>query len=323
MPRCVCAVFDCSEDYVRRFSGYIKRKKGLPFVLYAFTQKEALTDFIKSRKTDLVLLGEGCAAGGSLKELSDEIISASQNTARTALLTDKRLARVSELACVERYTSMEEIISQIIEILTEIREIPSGCEAFGGSITITGIYSFGHLDEAVNFALDLAGRGPGQKKALYVNLNRFSGLETGPDGPPAASLSDIIYYYRSGSAKIRSAWLNARRRINGIDVLTAPEHMEDLDLIADKGWDGFLKRLAQISGADEVILDMAEGVRNLETAFDMCSRIYLICGGFRDRQRETQLKSFLKSSGREDLIGRIVAEDISRTQRRMKNGSAW
>ena len=300
MPRCVCAVFDHSEAYLKRLSGYIKKKTSLPFTLFAFTEREALKEFLKKRRVDLLLLPEDTDEEPELLELLNEKRTGMQ----TAVLGDKADA-ASGRQYIDKYQSAEGIISEITEILVRSGNLDGKTRAAFRRVPVIGIYSFRHSDKAVNFAIDLIRNGSGHKKALYINLTRFSGLEERLEEPQRASLSEVIYYFGSGSEKIRMAYSDARGRIADADVLTAPQNLEDLDLLED-GWEDFLNRLTDVAGAQRVILDMGEAFRDLIKGFDLCSSIYLIFDPAKDRMRLEELKAYLSECGREDLLENIT-----------------
>ena len=306
MPRCVCAVFDHSEDYVTRFSGYIKKCATLPFTLYAFTQTEALEDFLRKEKTDLLLIPDGTEK--ETLKLAGTVKKLSKADTETVILGDKRYACCS-LRYVDKYQSMEGIISEIIEILSEKEklDLPAAAKA---AAEITGIYSFGYLDRAVNFAFDLVQHSFGQKKALYINMTRFSGLEKKLDEAPQASVSDVIYCFLTKSGKLRGAYFRARGRKGNTDVILAPADPEDIRQIGKDMYSGFLDALCSVSGADHVILDLTEGFDDLLSSFDLCSRVWIICSRERDADRLAELKEYISGAGREDLLDKIQEADL-------------
>lgn len=310
MPRCVCAVLDYSEDYVKRFSGYIKKSGPLPFTLVAFTEKTALENFLKREKADLVLLPEKDPSG-DLNLMAEGFRRLSKSDTEIAVLGDKRHDQ-GTLRYLNKYQSAEGIISEIIDCLSETDKFAEMPAADIKKVDIIGIYSFGHLDKAVNFAFNLAGRGSGQKKALYINLTRFSGLEERFEEPPEASFSDIIFYFRTGSEKIRGAYHKAKGKVDSIDVLTAPDDMNDLTLIGEEDLEGFFGRIAAVSGADTVIIDIGEAFGNLTAVMDVCSRICLLYDSKKDKNRRSAFRKYIENRNREDLLGKISETDISR-----------
>ena len=302
MPRCVCAVYDRSEAYLKRFSGYIKKRSGIPFTFFSFTEREALEEFLKKRRVDLLLLPEDIDKETGLQEILGE---KEKENMQTAILGDKANA-AGKRPYVDKYQSAEGIICEITELLgLSEGDSGTGPKAFKRA-RVLGIYSFGHSDKAENLAIDLIRNGSGQEKALYLDLTRFPGLEERLGEPGEASLSEVIYYFSSGSEKIRVAYSSARGRIAGADVLTAPQNLEDLDLLEGR-WEEFLRRLEDLSGARRVILNMGEAFKDLIKGFDLCGSIYLIYDESKDTARLAKLKAYLSENGREDLL-EIITE---------------
>ena len=344
MPRCVCAVFDRNIDYINRFSGYLKKKNNLPFEFCYFTEREALEAFLEKSGADLLLLseteetsgisdasgisgsveGEGPSgvfgrSGGSLNE-EEHILKKSLDEAFIAELGKKsRIALLKEpegsgsvYPVINKYQSMEGIISVIAELLDSREDLADTAGNAVSGMEIIGIYSFGHLSKAVNFALGFLLGCPGQKRALYINLERFSGLSARFEEMPSQTLSDVIYYFMTGSGRLRACVYKAKGRIGFADVFTAPDDLEDLDTLEDGNWPAFLRSLARILETDRIIIDLGEGFRNLIKAFDLCAKVYLIVSAAEDGTRLDELRGYLEGAHRPDLFSKIMEVDTDR-----------
>lgn len=343
MPRCVCAVFDRNIDYINRFSGYLKKKNNLPFEFCYFTEREALEAFLERSGADLLLLSEteeafgdpdasGCLknlkegepsgafarGGGFLKEeehmlkksLDEAFIAEIGKKCRVALLKEPESSD-TVYPVINKYQSMEGIISAIAELLDNREDFAAAAGSAAPDMEIIGIYSFGHLSKAENFALGFLLGGPGQKRALYINLERFSGLSARFEEMPTQTLSDVIYYFMTGSGRLRACIYKAKGRIGFADVFTAPKDLEDLDSLEDGSWPDFLRSLARILETDRIIIDLGEGFRNLIKAFDLCARVYLIVSA-EDGARLDELRGYLEEAHRPDLFEKIMEVDTDR-----------
>ena len=322
MPRCVCAVFDSDIDYINRFSGYLKKKTNLPFDFCYFTEREALEDFILRNGADLLLFSgsEDMPAdsadipqlSGEYKEQADyALLSVFEKHCRVALLKEPGAAEGS-CAVINKYQSMEGIISEITQLLEDGQSRRDFVDFAASGIETIGIYSFGHSDKAVKFALGFLLGGSSQTRALYINLDRFSGLSERFDEPPAQTFSDVIYYFMTGSGKLRSSVCRAKGRIGFADVFAGPDDLEDLDILGDENWPAFLGTLSGILEADRIVLDFGEGFRNIIKAFDLCGRVYLIASSGSDSARLDELGRYLEASHRTDLFEKIMEVDTDR-----------
>ena len=330
MPVCVCAVFDSNMDYISRFSGYVRKKKKLPVEFCFFTETDALESFLKGPGADMVVFsmpdsfyGEKAAFGDEEPyAAAAEFLRRVPSGCAAAVLADPA-ENIKAPDDINKYQSAEGIISSVTEILSRKGKLSPGAVRGGTGPEITGIYSFGHSDKAVNFALNLAQGGSGHKKALYINLARFSGLKERLDEPPAASLSDVIYYFKTGSEKLRSAIFAARGRAGTADVLLSPADAEDLDLIETETWPEFLKLLAGNLEDELVVIDFGESFKNLAAAFDMCGKVYLVLDKAADGTKADELRKYLEAKKRSDLFGRLLEADIgNRAGTQLKNMAA-
>lgn len=305
MSKRVCAVLGSDSDYIRRFSGYINKRKGLPFVLFSFTEMEALEEFLRTENADLILLAED--------EDPEKTLSGAEYAKKTArnspevIILGQGDPSLGKFRLINRYQSMEAIISEITDLLNEKEKLENPPAFSSPGLEITGIFSLDGPLKAADLALDLARRFPEGRKTLYINLTRFSGLSEKFEEPVSGSFSDIIYYFKNHSEKTRSAFCAARGNIFPAQVLTGPENPEDLDLLEDEDWKDLLFSLAEFAGADELILDVSEGFKDLSLAFDLCRKIYIVCDKNTDLPRINELGKYLEKTRRQDLFEKIFA----------------
>lgn len=300
MPGFVCVLFDKNEEYVSRFLGYVKKKRNLFFELVAFTEGKLMNEFLQREKVDLLLLGE--------YELM-AYVSGTGTGFETVVLEGDEFNQEGYIH-VDKYRSMESIISDISEILKNRKaDEQSGSVSIKVKTEIFGIYSFGYAQKAEKFALRLIENG-GQKRALYINLTRFSNLKERIATAGEGSLSDIIYYYCTGSEKIRSAIKEAIGHIGFCDVILSPRDMEDIDEIDN--WPDFLQTLAEYIEAELIVLDMDEAFRNLGEAFGMCERVYLLYDREKDKCRSNELKAYLRRLQNRGFTNQIMEVDVNK-----------
>lgn len=305
MPRCVCAVFDDSIDYINRFLGYTGKKRDLLFEVSGFTKREALDEFLVREGADILLFSEDSLSKGDF----ESSLKAAEEKCEVAMLADPKTCS-EKYRCINMYQSMEDIISDVTELLKESEKLSEKRIRAFKTPEIIGIYSFGHLDEAERFALNISRGSAEQKKALYLNLNRFSGLlkNDGSEG----SMSDVIYYYKTGCGKIRGALSRALGHIGTIDVLTGPENLEDLDQLSEEDWPHFLSVLAEYFETERVVVDIGEAFRDMRWAIRMCSRIYLIADRTSDMKRISAFRRYLEGMKEPAGAKKVTEVDVSR-----------
>lgn len=306
MPRCVCAVFESSGDYVRKFSEYVKKNPSLPFCVYAFTDEGALEDFIKKNRVSLLLLPEN--KNERLNELIKRLKTDNPQNIRIAVLGDIKTAGEG-MRAINKYQHAEGIISDIVEFLENENLIEDVPFAQGKKADITGIYSFVSPRRAFKAALDLEKKRDGEKNILYISLTRFSGIDSFKDTASAPGFSDLIYYFKKNPSKMRQGFMQAKENFAGADVLKAPENTEDLELIEDE-WEEFINRLLEISADEKVIVDLTEGFRDLKKAFVLCSQIYLICERQTDKERCAEFKRYVESLESREIYEKVRVVEV-------------
>ena len=236
MKKIVLAVFDCSREYIDKFSDYIKRKKNLPFEILGFSNREALWNYVESNKIHVLLFSQEELVDDekSGEETCEQFISHS-NVGKFIYLGKQRKSK-STLRYINKYQSMETIIKELLELMEvdDSEELPQ-------SFKMMGIYSVVPGEETFQASLSLASNLAMGSSILYLSFDRFSILD--PEQTGNSSISDLIYFFKTNPKQIKEELNKAVGHYRGFDYLTAPLEQSDMEELTSTEWKEFFSRL--------------------------------------------------------------------------------
>lgn len=302
MAKKLLALFDKDLDYVNRFMAFVKGRRNLPFKIAGFSKIDALFEFVDRNRVDILLFSEdsGMEYLKELKKIS--------GIGETIILGEKRDAE-SHQKYINKYQSAEMIIEEILDSL-QLEGIEK-TDSENGDLEIITVYSPACDLRKQIFSLCIANAAAKNKSVLYINLERFSGLKYLIDTSKDISMSDIIYYYKTNTSKIREGLSSSALAVGNFDCLTAPLDMEDLEIIGDDNWKCFLNTVASLGGYDCVIVDLDEAVKKINAFFDFCERIYVpTISGLMAERRIEEFKDYLKLCDKEKNLEKIIEVDL-------------
>ncbi|MCF0228722.1 MAG: hypothetical protein HUJ76_03370 [Parasporobacterium sp.] len=263
MAKDTLAVYDPCRSYVERFLNYVRKRNDLSFDAAGFTDLNILREYLKNNRIKAVLFSGQSMSGEGDNGSNADFIFREDIESLVIYLGEQPLSenRTGEknVFFVYRYQSADGILSEIKGILNDHTEeslhIPKGFLRLGG------IYSPGEKVSHPETAALIAGElrreyGDDENiKVLYINLEQFSGMDSMMERFSGQNLSDVIYSYKTSPGKLREAIENARGRYRGMDVLSAPENMEDLHVLSGGGWPDFLAKTADAGGFLIILVD--------------------------------------------------------------------
>lgn len=301
------AVFDSSESYIQHFLKYTGQKKERWMEITGFTEPEALEEFLERKPVDLLLFSmeELVDEEEDLEEKYERFIS-HKNVKEFVYFGERRNSRC-RFRHVNKYQSMKKILAELQEIL-----LPEEAEACGFEedpehpLLLVGIYDPSREGASVRTALEIAEELSVQKETLLLDFERFPLIPIVTGVFPSGTISDLIYYYKTHSRKLKEGLEEKRQSYHSLDFLTGPEDREDMYEIPEKEWPRFIRELAGCGGYEAVVIYMGEAFSDLIFFFDSCTEVYLPSGNDEvSNQKLRLLARYIRSKGRGDLLEKL------------------
>jgi len=292
MAKAILALYDSEQGYVDRFVSYLRKKTDFPYEIKGFTEEEALREYLEFTHVRVLLYSAEYPIGKTGKDENTERFLGHRNVDDFICLGEKKKSG-SRVKHINKYQSMEKIVLDVLGLIGDERGEENGEEELQAEII--GFYSPMEWDAVRDGALQLAEDLSEDRKVLYINLERFSGLRKKLGVGTENSISDFIYFFRTNEMKFREAIQKNTAARNGFDIITGPVNMEDMNELKDKEWTVFLNRVAALGGYQAVVLDMAEAFMNLKKAFEFCRTVYVPVGtGHRAAERINEMKQYFE-----------------------------
>lgn len=300
MSNHLLAIYD-SPDYVNLFLAYLKTYKSLPFEAIGFTSSAALEEYFASGSADILLLPMDLLTDSE----STKILEWEENIKEIVYLGDSQ-DRDSRPMRLNRFRSMKMLLADLLDIYNSLTDC--GPMELSGKADIYSVYSLESIRDSAEATISLAQHISGSQPFLYINLDRFSGLEIRYDIHPEAGMSDLIYYYKTNTGMFRRTLATAICRIPGADLLGFPGSPEDLDEIAPANWNTFLQRIAAEGNYQAIFIDITDSFRDLTALFSISKIIFLHESqnpGEYSASRKKAFMDFLSGNGRNDIVEKI------------------
>ncbi|MBQ9031939.1 MAG: hypothetical protein IJ106_10895 [Parasporobacterium sp.] len=263
MAKYVLAVYDVCRDYLERFLAYTESRKHLSFRAEGFTDLSILAKQSPDKIDAVLLSPEDMISLVSLNN-TDLLTAMKMNDLIVLFLGEQhsagRLRKIleekgcgSNVRIIEKYQSMEKILAEIDEILVEKKGSP-GELPDPADLHVSGIYSpadkVSHPQAAQVLAKD-------QGRVLYINLEQFSGFSDPEDPGKDSGVTDVIYCYKNSPSKLGEVLKQKCGTLGTMDVLTGPDNMDDLEVLGEEEWPGFLKAASIAGNYQLILIDMS------------------------------------------------------------------
>ncbi|MCM1049829.1 MAG: hypothetical protein NC433_15545 [Clostridiales bacterium] len=267
MKHKIFAVCDLEETYAFRMAEYITDRISMPYTLHLFTKTEELQPFLDREEINILLIGES-----ALKQ-----IKVKPDITQTFVLYEGKLDGLqTDYKYINKYQNPEQIVSQILEQVTEFENWSDENTAQDLKMKIIGVYSPVKRCLQTTFALTMGQLLAREHKALYLNFESYSGFGRMLHRDFAADMMDMVYYFNCAKEKLSTRLPSIVQNINGLDYIPPGETNLDMQGISGDKWVELLEAIGKISNYEYLILDLTDGMNGLFELMTRCCKIYTI-----------------------------------------------
>ena len=301
--RRVMAVLDRDKEYASRLAAYLNDQERIGFRTTALSSPEALKEFRKTARVEILLLSEDLA--GKVHGLTEG--------AKAILLSDDGFVqggaqRPYGAPAVFKYLPADRIAREIMNLYAEdesrcvSRARRDQCEIFG---VYSPVNRCGKTTLALTLGLVHARRG----RTLFLTLEEFPGVFRNIQGNMAEDeedLSDVIYRYLQGAY----SWSRLKSAVHSfgpLDYIPPVRCAEDITQVSSEDLARLFRRIAEEGGYASIILDFGSFGRRAAELLDLCSRIFMpVVEDPASSLKLDSFQEFLHRSGKEELKDRLV-----------------
>ena len=183
----ILAIYDLESGYADSLMQYIHQKQNMPFKTVAFTNKNALYEYLKEHHIDILLI----SVTDMEKELEDEDIE------KIILLSNGKIfSEYIGYASIYKYQSSERIIREVLDYFVEVHNCENIVTNISQSVEIVAVYSPVKRIGQTILSLTLGQILANDFTTLYINMEEFSAFDKIFHQSYEGDLSDLMYFYK-------------------------------------------------------------------------------------------------------------------------------
>lgn len=290
MQKNVLAICDSEQEYAYRLMDALSNKADFPFEMLTFTSREKLYEGLQRQPVQVLLIARPDFSE-EMRDWAPKII----------LLWEGIVPPDTDLPGISKYSSVVRIMKKIAETTAEAGNIVPFPQT-DHPVHFLGFYTpVGRcLQTTLAFVTgQLLAR---DHRVLYLNLERFSGLETLLGRTFDADFSDLLYYLQKPVEEVLGLLYRMAEPVGGMEIVPPAFSGTDVLRMSGKEWLRLMAILRE-SRYEYVILDLSDGIQGLFEVLQNCARIYTIVreDAFAAGKLE-QYEAVLKQAGCEDVL---------------------
>ena len=263
--RPVFAICDLETDYAIRFMEYLNRR-ALPFEVQMFTSTPPLLAYGKQKHISLLLISERAMCEDVRALQVDKLV----------LLSEEREDGEEEFPTIYKYQAAAHVVREVLDCYSAQQRLADEPVHLQSSGQIIGVYGFTDPLTQRLFTLTYGQLLAEHRRVLYLNLQKYSGLQQMTEEQTGGDLSDLLYLFRTGQEGFSFRASGILGRIGALEYLPVPYYSEDIGEMSGEEWLSFFEKLQLFCGHDLLLLDLSDAVRALPTILKQCSRRLLL-----------------------------------------------
>lgn len=298
-------IADHNEAYVDKLMDFLSLEYKHRFILSAFTDDEALKDFLlKAEQVELLLI-------------SPEMITSTQicieNIPVVYLIEGKPDSSLSKYPQISKIQSGHTLVKEIIDAYAHLYPESLLSNASSEGTQIVAVYSpiggIGKTSIAVAMSIKASENG---KRTLYLNLEHISSMDIYFECKTQNSLSKLMYYFTEKNPNIayRIESICAIDPKTKVNYFSPVKSLVDLNELSDQALLSLILNLKNHGNFDLIVLDLpSELTENRVKILSIISKLVVV-GGYRPNEiskmnRFNNEVSIIESRYKIDLKSRI------------------
>lgn len=292
MQKNVLAICDSEQEYAYRLMDALSSRADFPFELLTFTSREKLYESLQRQPVQVLLIAR--------PDFSEEMKSWAP---RVILLWEGIVPPETDLPGISKYSSVVRIMKKITETAAETGTIVPFPKT-DHPVHFLGFYTPVGRCLQTTLAFVTGQVLARSHRVLYLNFERFSGLETLLGRSYETDFSDLLYHLQKPKEDVLGLLYRMAEPAGGMELVPPAFSGADVLKMNEKEWMRFMAILRE-SRYEYVILDLSDGVQELFEVLSNCARIYTIVreDAFAS-EKLAQYEAVLKQAGYGEVLNR-------------------
>lgn len=266
----ILAIFDSEERYAYGFMEFISNKSNLPFQVHVFTEPERFFAYSKQEEIECLLISE------NVYQREVEAL----NIPHIIILSESSDCLNKSLLHIHKYQSCEAIFREMMAYYTkEAGHVMSCVRTNTEKMKIIGIYTPVGRCLQTTFSFALGQILSKKAKVLYMNFERYSGLEALLKRSFQYDISDLVYYFQCAKEKLSLRLSSIVENVHGLDFVPPVQLYQSILGVHGQQWIELFAEIEKCSDYEYLILDLTDGVADLWDILRSCTHVYTITRG--------------------------------------------
>lgn len=294
----VLAIYDLESGYADSLMQYINQKKSMPFRTLAFTNKNALYEYLEEHHIDILLI----AAKDMERKLEDEDIE------KIILLSNGEIfSEYIGYASIYKYQSSERIIREVLDYFVEVHHSEQNIPKVAGDVELVAVYSPIRRTGQTIFALTMGQVFANDFRTLYINLEEFSAFDKIFHQSYDGDLSDLMYFYKQNPDTLPIKLKAIVNTIHQMDYVPPLVYSKDLRTIGTEKWIELIQAIAATGMYEKIIIDVSSVVADVFSILQCCNKVFMpMAGDAISLMKIAAFEEFLLKSEANEIIEKCV-----------------
>lgn len=260
------AIYDLESGYADSLMQYINQKQSMPFRTLAFTNKNALYEYLEDHHIDILLI----AAKDMERNLEDEDIE------KIILLSNGEIfSEYIGYASIYKYQSSEKIIREILDYFVEVNNSEKTIPDVAKDVELIAVYSPIRRTGQTIFALTLGQILANDFTTLYINMEEFSAFDKIFHQDYEGDLSDLMYFYKQNPDTLPIKLKAIVNTIHQLDYIPPLVYSKDLRNIDTGKWVKMIQAIAATGMYEKIIIDISSVVADVFSILEVCNKTFM------------------------------------------------
>ncbi len=300
----ILAIYDLESGYADSLMQYIHQKQNMPFKTVAFTNKNALYEYLKEHHIDILLI----SVTDMEKELEDEDIE------KIILLSNGKIfSEYIGYASIYKYQSSERIIREVLDYFVEVHNCENIVTNISQSVEIVAVYSPVKRIGQTILSLTLGQILANDFTTLYINMEEFSAFDKIFHQSYEGDLSDLMYFYKQSPDILPIKLKAIVNTIHKLDYIPPLVYSKDLRNIDTGDWVELIKSVVATGMYEKIVIDLSSVVADVFSILDICSKVYMpTINDMVSSMKISAFEEYLVRSENSEIIDKIIKVNMPR-----------
>ncbi len=300
----ILAIYDLESGYADSLMQYINQKQNMPFKTVAFTNKNALYEYLKEHHIDILLI----SVTDMENKLEDEDIE------KIILLSNGKIfSEYIGYASIYKYQSSERIIREVLDYFVEVHNCENIVTNISQSVEIVAVYSPVKRIGQTILSLTLGQILANDFTTLYINMEEFSAFDKIFHQSYEGDLSDLMYFYKQSPDILPIKLKAIVNTIHQLDYIPPLVYSKDLRNIDTGGWVELIKSVAATGMYEKIVIDLSSVVADVFSILDICSKVYMpTINDMVSSMKISAFEEYLVRSENSEIIDKIIKVNMPR-----------